>query len=185
MLKREQLKDILFTRLSYEVKTCMEKNDSRFSIYQEQLDNLDLYLDEFIAKSVNMIIERIHYLPTEKGVPTGKTTSNGKPTYFQSAGEPLEISSEEFGEYGKNHAPFYEKKFIDMVNDFYGTQIPYKEDYQSAMIAAHTDPTEENMIAFSEIQRRNGDFITWEGLSLLPISNDKLYVSSNRQGRTL
>ena len=82
MISREQIKDATLRRLSYEIKVCMERNDPKTEYYQEQIDNIDLYVDEKIAKLANLIIERVHYFPIESMVPTGRTSPEGRPTYF-------------------------------------------------------------------------------------------------------
>ncbi len=183
MISREQIKDATLRRLKYEIKVCTEHNNPKAEDYQEQIDNIDLYVDEKIAKLANLIIERVHYFPIDSMVPTGRVTPDGRPTYFQPAGEPLGITAEEFGTFGKNHAPKFEQEFIDMINEFYGIKMPYRHTYREAMINAHTNPTPENLAYFANLQRNNGEFITLEGLTLLPTSKDALYYS-NEQNKT-
>ena len=65
MISREQIKDATLRRLKYEIKVCTEHNNPKAEDYQEQIDNIDLYVDENIAKLANLIIERVHYLPIE------------------------------------------------------------------------------------------------------------------------
>ena len=182
MLSREQIEGAMLRSLAREIKLCMKQNNPKLEYYQEQLDNMHLYVDERIAKLANLIIERVHYLPIEDMVPTGITNNEGTPTYFQSAGEPLGITAEEFGNFGKNHAPVYEQEFIDMINKFYGINMPYKHVYQEAKINAHANPTPENLANFARIQRNNGDFITLGGFTLLPLSKDTL-CNSDKQNK--
>ena len=59
-------------------------------------------------------------------------------------------------------------------NEFYGINMPHKKEYSDAMITAHRTPTPENLAHFAALQRRNGDFSTLDGHTLLPLDSDEL-----------